>query len=212
MFAATQYDIGTMIIIQGKLVREDVLEEEFACHLEACKGACCWEGDWGAPLEDEELKVLEREYPNIRPFLSEEGQKAIDEHGPYAYYEEPKENGTLLLKNGACAFLSRDENGIARCGIERAFEAGATPFPKPVSCHLYPVRAAQDPQTGLEMLVYDRWDICAAACRKGQKEGVPLHQFVKNGLIRKYGAAWFEELEAAARHLAEKKASAQEER
>ena len=212
MFAVTQQTAVTMIVIQGKLVREDVLEEEFACHLEACKGACCWEGDWGAPLEDEERSVLEREYPNIRPFLSEEGQQAIDEHGPHAYYQEPKEHGTLLLENGACAFLTHDDKGIARCGIERAFEAGATSFPKPVSCHLYPLRVAQDPQTGLEMLHYDRWDICAAACSKGREEGIPLHQFVKTGLIRKFGEAWFAELEAAARYLAKKKAIAQEER
>lgn len=196
-----------MLAIRGVLVEEDVVESHFACNLSACRGACCWEGDWGAPLEDREKKILEQEYENIRPFLSEEGRTAIAEHGPHTYFPEGKIDGTPLLDRGACAYLVRDELGIARCGIERAYEAGATSFPKPLSCQLYPLRIERDPDTGLERLRYDRWDICSAACSKGQAEKVRLYAFVKRGLIRKFGPDWYEALEAAAEYLAERKSS-----
>ena len=125
----------------------------------------------------------------------------IEEKVPYTFYEEPKEYGTSLIENGACAFIAYDERGIAKCGIEQAYLAGATDFQKPVSCHLYPVRVSKDPKVGFEALNYDKWDICSAACELGKKEQVPVYKFVKNGLIRKYGKAFYKELKAAAKWL-----------
>jgi len=190
-----------VLVIQEIIVNEDLLEESFACNLDACKGACCWEGDWGAPLETEELQVLEQDYPAIAPFLDDRGRNTIEQEGPYTWYEQAKSYGTPLKSSAACAYLVYDRQGIGQCGIELAWKAGATSFPKPVSCHLYPVRAQTDPHTGMETLRYDRWDICRAACEKGKKEDIPIFRFVRTALIRKYGEAWYEELEAAADHL-----------
>ena len=63
-----------MLIVQDKLLDGDILKEEFMCNLDACKGACCWEGDFGAPLEEDEVDILEEEYQNIKPYLLPEGQ------------------------------------------------------------------------------------------------------------------------------------------
>jgi hypothetical protein len=192
-----------MIIIDEILVSDEVVEEAFACNLSACKGACCWEGDYGAPLEEEEKEILVEIFQEVRPFLREEGIRAIEENGPYTWYEKAEEYGTTLVEGGACAFLTYDKNGIAKCGIEKAYEEGATSFQKPISCHLYPIRIKQEPALGLEILNYDRWDICSAACEKGKAEKIPLYLFVKGALIRKYGVAFFKRLQEAVTHLSD---------
>jgi len=186
-----------MLMIGNVLISDDVVKEEFHCNLSACKGACCWEGDFGAPLEEEELATLERIYEDIKPFLRPEGRAVIEAQGPYAYYKENEEYGTALLEDGACAFMIFDEKGVAQCGIERAWQAGATNFKKPISCHLYPLRANKHAPTGIEALSYDRWDICSAACSLGQQMRLPVFVFVKEAIVRKYGAAFYDQLEAA---------------
>jgi len=190
-----------MLIIQDILISNDVIEKHFLCNLNACKGACCWEGDYGAPLETEELHTLEQIYDDIKPFLTPEGRKTIEKEGLFTYYKEPKEYGTPLQENGACAYMTYDDRGIAKCGIEQAWRAGATDFQKPISCHLYPVRVKTNRKKGFEALNYDRWDICSAACSAGKDNEVRIFEFVKTALIRKYGEAFYEELEAAVEHI-----------
>lgn len=190
-----------MLIIQDKLVSDDVVKQHFICNLDACKGACCWEGDFGAPLEKEELDVFENIYDKVKPFLKAEGVKVIQEKGLYVYYDEAKEHGTPLLENGACAFLTYEANGIAKCGIEKAYEAGVIDYKKPISCHLYPIRVEREEALNFEALNYDKWDICSAACKLGKKEQLPVYKFVKEAIIRKYGADFYEELDAAAQEL-----------
>ncbi|MBR9921012.1 MAG: DUF3109 family protein [Bacteroidetes bacterium] len=188
-----------MLIIDDILISDALIQEQFVCNLNACLGACCWEGDWGAPLEKEELQTLEDIYPAVRPFLIPEGIAVLEEKGLYVWYEEADNYGTPLLENGACAYLTYDKRGIAKCGIEKASEAGAVSFQKPISCHLYPVRAKEEPAAGFRALNYDRWDICSAACSLGRELQVPVYQFVKDALVRKYGMAFYEQLDAAAR-------------
>ncbi len=190
-----------MLIVKDVLVSDEIVEEQFICNLKACKGACCWEGDWGAPLETAELHILEQIYEHVAPYLSEEGKAVIKEDGLFTYYKEPKEYGTPLLKNGACAYMTYDEIGIAKCGIEQAYLAGATDFKKPISCHLYPIRVTENKKTGFESLNYDEWEICSAACQLGKKEQVPVYRFVKEALVRKYGEAFYEELDMIAKYV-----------
>ncbi|MCI4649603.1 DUF3109 family protein [Phaeodactylibacter sp.] len=191
-----------MLMIGEILISDDVVNEQFICNLNACKGACCWEGDYGAPLEQEELRTLERIYDDIRPFLSPAGRAVIESEGPHTYYEgDAQEFGTPLIDNGPCAYMTYDEQGVAQCGIERAYKAGATDFKKPISCHLYPIRVVRHEATGMEALNYDRWDICSAACTLGKKHQMPVYQFLKEALIRKYGEDFYHQLDAAAKEL-----------
>lgn len=190
-----------MIIIDEILISDAVVDTHFLCNLTACKGACCWEGDFGAPLELEEMKTLERVYEDIKPFLEPEGIEVLEKKGLFTYFEEPEEHGTTLLDNGACAYLTKDKSGIAQCGIEQAHKAGATDFYKPISCHLYPIRVNKDEGKAFEALNYDEWDICSAACALGKKKQLPVYQFVKEALIRKYGADFYDQLDATVTHL-----------
>jgi len=192
-----------MLIIDSKVISPEIFKEEFVCNLNACKGACCWEGDSGAPLETEELDVLENIYEKVKPFLRPEGIAAIQQQGVAVYVPEEHAFGTTLIDNAACAYMTYEKNGTAKCGIEKAHEAGVIDYPKPISCHLYPIRVEQLGSSSFEKLDYDRWDICSAACDNGAKLNVPVYKFVKGPLIRKYGAEFYEQLEHMANHLEE---------
>lgn len=190
-----------MLVVQGKIISDAVIEEQFMCNLEACKGACCWEGDYGAPLETSELDTLKQIYDRIKPYLSDKGISVIEKEGLFSYYTEAKEYGTPLIDNGACVYMTYDQQGVAQCGIEQAYNDGVINFKKPISCHLYPIRVTADDKTAFEALNYDRWDICSAACKKGAEHKMPVFRFAKAALIRKYGADFYKELEAAFEHL-----------
>ncbi len=183
-----------MIIIQDKLVSDEIVEEHFVCNLDACKGACCWEGDAGAPLEGSELPILDAIFEKTRPFLSEKGIAAIEAQGKYVLEKSDNSWATTLIDNGPCAYMTLDSAGKAACGIEQAFLAGAHDFKKPISCHLYPIRVEKNEETGFEALNYHQWDICAAACVHGKSLKVPVYEFLKEPIIRQYGADFYEEL------------------
>lgn len=190
-----------MLIIEDVLVSDEVISEQFLCNLNACKGACCWEGDYGAPLDATELPILEQIYTDIKTFLTPEGRSAIEKQGVYEYNEDAEDFATPLINGGACAYMTRDDAGVAQCGIEQAHRAGATDFRKPVSCHLYPIRITPKSEHQFEMVNYEHWEICAAACTLGKQHQLPVYRFVQEALIRKYGEAFYEALDAAANEL-----------
>ncbi|PJJ59991.1 DUF3109 family protein [Hymenobacter chitinivorans] len=180
-----------MIIIQNTVISDDVRDNFFVCNLEACKGACCVEGDLGAPLEAHELQILQDEYHKIKPFITEAGQQAIEQQGLYIKDWEG-DYSTTTINDRECAYALYDERGILKCGIEQAYLAGVTTFKKPISCHLYPIRITK--YEDFEALNYDRWNICNPACSFGATLGVRIYQFLKEPLVRKYGEEWYEEL------------------
>lgn len=182
-----------MIQIGRTIISEELFTEAFQCDLEACKGACCVEGDSGAPLEEEEAKIIAEEYKNIAPHIREEGREAVATQG-HSVIDEDGDLGTPLVKGGACAFAVF-EHGKALCGIERAWKAGDTSFRKPLSCHLYPVRVTH--YQHFDALNYHRWKICSPACKLGRAMQQPVFVFLKEALIRAYGEAWYAELEVA---------------
>lgn len=190
-----------MLLIQDKIVSDDLVREEFVCNLQACKGACCWEGDFGAPLETEERAILDQILPLLEPFLSPQGLEAIRQQGTSVFIPETNDYGTPLVDGAACAYMTLDEKGVAQCGIEKAWKAGAVNFRKPVSCHLYPIRVSKNSERDWEALNYDRWDICQAACSLGKSLKMPVYRFLREALIRKYGEAFYEELDEMASYL-----------
>lgn len=185
-----------MIEIGHVILSDDIKDELFVCNLEQCKGACCVEGDLGAPLTEEELVILDEIYPEVEPYLMEAGRAAIEAQGKYLLDEEG-DYSTTTLGGKECAFAIYDEAGILKCGIEQAHIDGKIDFKKPISCHLYPIRISKYEK--FEAVNYDRWHICNAACTLGKELGVPVYQFLKEPLIRKYGADWYVKLESVVR-------------
>lgn len=182
-----------MIIVGETLVSEEILEEQFVCDLHACKGACCIEGSSGAPLTTEETDKLEEIYDAVRPYMREEGIRAIEEQGLFQVDEDNDLVTTLVDGNKECAFVIFDESGIAKCALEKAYNEGQTDWKKPISCHLYPIRLQK--LTAYTGVNYHRWQVCNPACDCGQKLKVPVYKFLKEPLIRRFGDAWYEELE-----------------
>ncbi|HEY0262464.1 MAG TPA: DUF3109 family protein [Chitinophagales bacterium] len=182
-----------MIVIDDKIVSEDLLDENFVCDLNACKGACCVQGDSGAPLEEKELEILDSIYEKVKPYLTPQGISVLEKE-KYTIDPEDGSVGTPLIENGPCAYIIYDEKGIAGCGIEKAYLDGKIKFQKPVSCHLYPVRITK--HATFDAVNYERWSICKAACKNGNKLKVPVFRFVKAPLIRKYGEEFYSVLEA----------------
>ncbi len=181
-----------MIIEHGDtLISTEIFSTQFVCNLGACKGACCIEGDRGAPLEKEEIKRIEDNLDQIRPFMSPKGIELLETLG-FHEGEEIDDLVTTCLPTGECVFVYR-ENGILGCAIEKSYKAGKSDFYKPISCHLYPIRIGKLGK--FESLNYHKWDICKAACALGKELNVPVFEFLKEPLIRKFGEAWFNDLE-----------------
>jgi len=183
-----------MIQIEDKLLSDDLFTEHFVCDLSACKGACCVEGDAGAPVSIEEIGQLEADLDHIKSFLNENGKAAIDNNGVFEV-DVDGEYVTPLVDGKECAFATFDDKGIAKCGIEQAHQAGKSDLLKPISCHLYPIRLHKGKHH--EALNYHRWPICAPACECGSKLKVKVFRFLKGAIIRAYGEDFYEKLEVA---------------
>lgn len=179
-----------MIVIDNTIISEDIRDIRFCCDLEKCKGACCIEGDAGAPIEEEEISLLEDFIDEIKPYMTNEGIKVIESNGIFDF-DEKGEYVTPLINNRECAYVYF-ENGITRCAIEKAFEEGKIYFQKPVSCHLYPIRITK--HKDFEAVNYHKWYICQSACTLGKNTNLPLYKFLKEPLIRKYGEGWYSKL------------------
>ena len=185
------------VIGNNTLVSLDILEKEFCCDLDTCRGCCCIEGDAGCPVTDEELKQIEALLPELMPHMTKEARAVVEQQG--LSYLDPSGEQVLSIVNGKdCIFARTDHNGWCYCLLEKSFQLSTFNFQlkKPISCHLYPIRLTKVGEyTGLE---YHRWDICHCARIKGKKLHLPLYQFLKEPLIRRFGQAWYDELELTA--------------
>ena len=184
-----------MFLIQNTLVSLDVLEKEFCCDLDKCRGCCCIEGDAGAPISDEEVKEVEQVLPLLLPEMTKEAREVVEKQG-VSYLDQSGERVTSIVNNKDCVFARTDHNGWCYCLIEKAYNAGKIVFKKPISCHLYPIRLTHVGElTGVE---YHRWDICHCARQLGKKLHTPLYQFLREPLVRRFGEEWYAELELTA--------------
>ena len=185
-----------MVEIGNTVVSFDLFEQQFCCDLGICRGACCIEGDAGAPLELDEVDQLEEALPAVWDDLSEASKAVIDAQG-VAYVDADGDMVTSIVNGRECVFTYTDvADGICKCALEKAYREGRTSFYKPISCHLYPVRLEHYKR--FTAVNYHRWDVCACAERNGKQLKLPVYKFLKVPLIRKFGEAWYNELEQAA--------------
>ena len=190
-----------MIVIDNILLSDEVVSEQFVCDLTKCKGGCCEDGDSGAPLTNEELEFLKECIEDVRPYITPEGQKVLESEGLYRY---DTEFGwvTPTIAGRMCAYGFRDQHGIIKCGIEQAWIDKKITWKKPISCHLFPVKITRSKRQQQEYVNYEpREELCKAACKLGSKLKVPVYVFLKEALIRKYGADFYTTLEATAQHI-----------
>lgn len=183
------------IIGENTLVSLDVLEKEFCCDLDTCRGCCCIEGDAGCPVDGEEEDAIREILPSLLPEMTKEAREVVENQG-VAYNDPSGERVLSIVNDKDCVFARTDHNGWCYCLIEKAYKAGRLPFNKPISCHLYPIRLTKvGDMVGVE---YHRWDICHCGRKLGKKLHLPLYQFLKEPLIRRFGETWYSELELTA--------------
>ena len=189
-----------MIQIEDKILSQDIFDKHFLCDLPKCKGSCCVEGESGAPLEDEETEILEKIYPKIKHLLPEASHKIIEEQGTWVV-DMDGDKVTPINNGRECVYVYFEEDGTAKCGIEKAYNQGIIDFKKPISCHLYPIRVTK--YKDFEALNYHQWPICEPARVLGKEVGLPIFKFLKEPLIRKYGEEFYGHLEEVDKVLKE---------
>ncbi len=179
-----------MFQIENQIISLDLIEKHFFCDLKKCRGICCLEGESGAPLEENEIKILEKIFPKIKNYLTEESKEIIEKKGIWVI-DEDGDKVTPLINKLECVYTIF-ENGIIKCAIEKAFLEGKTDFKKPISCYLYPLRITE--YKNFDAVNYETWDICKHAIKLGKKKNIKVFQFLKEAIILKYGKNWYDEL------------------
>ncbi len=180
-----------MIVFEEYIISDAIVTEKFCCDLHKCKGACCIQGDNGAPLLEEELGILDDIFEDIGPFLGKDSIETIEIQGKYTV-DINGEYVTTLVDGKQCAYVFTDADGIARCAIEKAFLEGLIDFRKPISCYLYPIRLSK--YRDYIAVNYHKWDICKDGCALGNKLGIPLYEFLKEPIIQRFGKEMYEVL------------------
>ena len=177
-------DIPSMIIVNDVLVSTDIITEYFSCDIDSCHGLCCEEGNAGAPVTLDEVAYIEEQLDSIWPQMTATAQSVVEKQG-VAYSDPEGELVTSICNGRDCCF-----RGSKGCLLKE----------RPISCFLYPIR---EKLLGgnVVALNYDRWSICKDAILRGRREGIHVYEFLREPLIRRFGQAWYEELEDIARHL-----------
>lgn len=190
-----------MIIIDNVLLSDEIIEAHFLCDLSKCKGGCCEDGDSGAPLTKIEKENIHKDFKKIKHLLTIEGLKEIKKQGKFIY---DKDFGwvTPTIDNGICVYAKKDEQGVIKCMFEELYNEGIINWKKPISCHLFPIKISQsNADKKMEYVNYEpREPLCNAGCSLGKKEKLPVYKFLKEALILKYGASFYETLDAIANH------------
>ena len=190
--------IPPILEIGGILISSEIITECFCCDYEKCKGICCVEGSDGAPVTMDEIAGIEDALDTVWPMLAASAQSVIDKQG-VAYSDRDGDLVTSIVHGKDCVFTCYDGDNCL-CALEKAFRSGKTKFCKPVSCALYPIRE-KNFGNGLIGLNYHRWGICHDAVEKGKALGLPVYQFLKEPLIRRFGEVWYHELCEVANQL-----------
>lgn len=191
--------IPPILQIGDVILSGEILTECFCCDLEACRGACCVEGDSGAPLTLDEVGELEGVLDDVWGDLSAKAQSVIDRQG-VAYTDSEGDLVTSIVDGKDCVFTCYGADGCCYCSADKACREGRTAWPKPISCALYPVREKRF-ANGTSGLQYHRWDICRPAVEKGRKLNLKLYRFLREPLVRRFGQTWYEELCEVAEQL-----------
>ncbi len=188
-----------MIAIGNVLLSDQVVEEQFVCDLNSCKGGCCVDGDCGAPLTPEETLLIAKSYTKVKPYLKPEYVEEIERQGTHVWDDEfgyvtPAVNG------GICVYAYTDDAGIVKCTFEKLYKEGKIKFQKPISCHLFPIRIKE--MDGYEAVNYEpRKTLCKPACKLGKQLKLPVYKFLKDSIIRKYGEEFYDTLDAVAKKM-----------
>lgn len=128
-----------MRFIDPVLISEEVWDARFSCDYAKCRGACCQNGDLGAPVTEEEVQKIEGLLPRLAPYLSEKSQKFLRKGISEVY--QKKLHLREIEANHPCPLGFVDTHGWLKCSIHQwALDTDEKPeLWKPLWCSLYPL-------------------------------------------------------------------------
>jgi hypothetical protein len=190
-----------MIVLENILISEDLVDKKFVCDLNRCNGGCCEDGAAGAPLDEAEKAIIDRVVDSVKPYLSATALATLDQKGNYVWNDEfGWVTPTVDNDNEICAYGIRHSDGSIQCSFEKAHAEKKIDWKKPISCHLYPVIAKAGKHGDYERVNYEpRQTLCAGGCALGEKLQVPVYQFLKEPIVRKWGLEFWEALDTIAK-------------
>lgn len=159
----------------------------FACDLSVCKGACCtMPGGRGAPILESEIAELERVLPAVKKYLPKQALQTIEDEG--IWKQEIDGSYSIPTIGGKECIFVRWEGDIGLCSIQTAFRNGEIQgFEKPISCHLFPIRIYPEVQEDSYFIIYEEIDECEGGRARGEKERIPLLEFLELPMARALG-------------------------
>jgi len=83
------------------------MKKSFACNVTACKGVCCIEGDAGAPLDEDEIPILEKNIEAIKLEMDETGLEVLANDGFAEKDPYDQMMVTTCKPNKECVFVVR---------------------------------------------------------------------------------------------------------
>jgi hypothetical protein len=137
---------------------------------------------------EEEMPILEKAWDLLRPRVPQAHRELVDREGLFV-----QDDGDMTIRcydERACVFVVY-EDGIARCSIQKAAEAGEFSWPKPVSCHLFPIRVRGKQR---DQLRFERFSECDPAFDLGKDLDLPLVDFLREAIVRAFGQSTFDAL------------------
>lgn len=171
------------------IIDDRIFNLKFSCDVSKCKGACCTlKGAGGAPLLDEEVKIIKRNTEIAKKYLSVINIFHIDTGG---VIDGSKGDFSLKSVNDEECIFAFFEDGVAKCSFQKAYYNKETEFRKPISCHLFPVRISGIKRN---ILKYEEISECEDALEKGKADDVTIFEFAKDALIREYGEEFYTDL------------------
>jgi len=195
-----------MFKIQNTILSDDIATAKFACDLPRCHGACCVVGDAGAPVAAGEIAVLKKAYRQLKEKLRARAREVVEKEG-LIWGNNQQGYELACTDERECVFVTYDDDGIARCAIQKAFMEGEFNWEKPLSCHLFPIRLKRI--AGMDYANFEYVPkLCSAACDKGDREGIYLSDFLEKPLSRRYGSEWYEEFARRCREIRTQKREA----
>lgn len=175
-------------------IERSILSTRFACDLSACRGACCtFPGGSGPPVREEELPVIEKAWKAVRDLIPARHREEGDRKG--LFVEDDEELTIRCVDDRACVFVMY-EGDVAVCSIQKLHGEGRFSWPKPLSCHLFPIRVRGRYRDHLQ---YDRFSECAPALEAGERDDIRMVDFLEEPLTRAFGREFFLELSARSR-------------
>jgi hypothetical protein len=175
--------------LEKYIIDDRIFSVKFSCDVGKCKGACCTlKGAGGAPILDEEVKIIKKNIDIVKKYLHPVHIYSLDTEG---FLEGRPGNYSITSVNDEECVFSFYEEGIAKCSFQKAFYNEETEFKKPISCHLFPVRISGIKRN---IIKYEEINECCDALEKGEEDNISVFEFAKDSIVREYGIGFYNDL------------------